>query len=482
MSYTVLSNESGIQVYYGTRWQNAEIIKKSLSNVLEKASVENDWICLETLNEYQKYGAFLVGSGVSFPSGIDRILSALDGKRFMLNVFARPISMGEINMEAERVEHLSESLQMVERTENTYGTQRRRISAANNMDVSEALDTLSAARRRLSEGLQTGLWETAVFISAPTSSERDQCALVFSTLLSNVRDERVEGAPTCIVRCMSAFAGQSSWSIPTVSLFHNPLPGLYRKSLANILTTNDLATIISPPGKEHRGYAVRHMGESAKSITPFSLFPPAGDSSREICLGRISTNEPFTIRIDDLRQHALVTGATQYGKSTTVKKMLIGAKSAQIPFIVIEAAKKDYWKLIKQSELQSLRVYSGGKDGLPLRINPFQPEVGTVLDYHIQGLIAVFLSLFNEDEPLPQIIQEMVYVAYEKFGWDTKSRITGMEERQYPTILDMLENLDESMCLAGNLCKLYDPSDYYEQIHRQMLYDLYNKLSNEVRT
>lgn len=73
-----------------------------------------------------------------------------------------------------------------------------------------------------------------------------------------------------------------------------------------------------------------------------------------------------------------------------------------VPFIVIESAKKQYCELLGDSRLSGkMKVYSGGYDTTLLQINPFQPETGTILDNHIQSLVALFVSLFDEPAPLP---------------------------------------------------------------------------------
>jgi hypothetical protein len=157
----------------------------------------------------------------------------------------------------------------------------------------------------------------------------------------------------------------------------------------------------------------------------------------------------YSLSINDFRQHAFVTGATQYGKSTTVQKLLVEAFKKNIPFVVLEAAKKDYWRLTNKRGMNRIPVYSAGMDARKLLINPFQPEDNTRLEFHIQSLINALLAMFVQDDPLPQILTNLVYMCYEKRGWMTSQRVSAKENREYPILSDMLENLDECISSIG---------------------------------
>lgn len=139
-----------------------------------------------------------------------------------------------------------------------------------------------------------------------------------------------------------------------------------------------------------------------------------------------------------------ITGFTQCGKSTTMQHIISEIVNEDVSFIVIESAKKQYCELLGDSRLSGkMKVYSGGYDTTLLQINPFQPETGTILDNHIQSLVALFVSLFDEPAPLPQIINLLVHKVYTSTGWNSKDRIKPNEEREYPTINTMIQLIDE---------------------------------------
>lgn len=449
LTLNILIDSNGINVFYGASYLHAPIIKNTLINSLCNPIVSNKWISPQVLAKNQQYGAFIVGSSRTIPFLWDQVLTALDGHQCMITILARTIQQQTIANDINSVNILSEQLQKVEHTESTYGGQRRRTSTTRNMDVADALDVLTSVKKQLLDGLKTHLWETVVYFSAPTEHEFNICSPIVAAAFSSQPDEHGVGIPASIVQCPIALINGAQWIIPCKKREGTNYSAIYSRTLVNTFTSGNLTALVSPPLKEHRGYSINHLGASANVVSPFASFSPSVINGKKFVLGRLQNNEPLLVSLDGLRQHVLVTGETQFGKSTTVKRMICGAWNLGIPFLVLEAAKKDYWKLKLQPGMERVRVYSGGDDGLPLRINPFQPEKNTILEYHIQSLITIMLSLFDSTDPLPQIIQDLVYRTYEKLGWNTKKRVTGTEESRYPTFSDMLENLDECIQEIG---------------------------------
>lgn len=107
----------------------------------------------------------------------------------------------------------------------------------------------------------------------------------------------------------------------------------------------------------------------------------------------------------------------------------------QIPFLVIESAKKEYWGLRKVDVfLNKLRIYTLGDETVsPLRFNPFELIVGVRVEAHIAKLQTCFEGALPHVGPLPSVIAEGLEVIYRENGWrlTDKSRGDGGIEPRY---------------------------------------------------
>ena len=241
--------------------------------------------------------------------------------------------------------------------------------------------------------------------------------------------------------------------VPEAFIGQKNFGGVYSNSLCNVVAASKAVPFFSLPYRSHLGFEVSHIGESKIDDGPFNRLAPDIDSlSYSFKLGAIDAGNEYMFPIHCMRQHVFITGATQFGKTTTIKKLLYESKKNNIGFIVIEAAKKEYWKLLENKCMRTVKVYSCGMDGGMLYINPFQPENNTMLDSHIQNLIHAFITMFDDGSPIPEIVSELVYRCYEKKGWGPKEVskiINNASKDSFPTLNDMLDNIEEVVDSIG---------------------------------
>lgn len=126
---------------------------------------------------------------------------------------------------------------------------------------------------------------------------------------------------------------------------------------------------------------------------------------------QILNNMPFTLSNNDLNKHTFICGLTGSGKTTSVKKIL---KESNVPFCVIEAAKKEYRNLS-----DDLTIYTFGRSQLNCpQINPFYVLPGVSLQTHIDFLKDLFNASFSLYGPMPYILEKCLYNVYKRFGWN----------------------------------------------------------------
>jgi hypothetical protein len=91
-----------------------------------------------------------------------------------------------------------------------------------------------------------------------------------------------------------------------------------------------------------------------------------------------------------------------------------------IPFLVLETAKKDYRKLLNSDVMDSpVDFYTPGSEGVvPIRLNPFELLPGVRVEYHIGALQTCFEAAIPLVGPLFAILEEALVSVYTELGWN----------------------------------------------------------------
>ena len=167
--------------------------------------------------------------------------------------------------------------------------------------------------------------------------------------------------------------------------------------------------------------------------------PPQAEND-ELHLGNFRRGGSALARVKDLSRHALITGFTGSGKTNTVLYLLDQLwRKHRIPFLVIEAAKKEYRALSRVSGFEDLLVFTlGDETGAPFRLNPFELIPGVRLEAHLGRLQACFDAALPQFGILPSIIAEAMENIYRARGWKATDRAEAVEKKIFPTMRDML--------------------------------------------
>ncbi len=173
-----------------------------------------------------------------------------------------------------------------------------------------------------------------------------------------------------------------------------------------------------------------------------------------IDLGRFHVGGRAYVSKNAFTKHALITGYTGSGKSNTSLYLLDQFwRKYQIPFLVIESAKKEYRGLRHVDVFQGpLRIYTLGNETLaPLRFNPFELIPGVRLELHLAHLQTCFEGALPPVGPLSSVIAEALELVYQRFGWrltDT-GREREEEPRRFPTMFDFYEVVERVVASRG---------------------------------
>ena len=243
----------------------------------------------------------------------------------------------------------------------------------------------------------------------------------------------------------------------------------YEGDLRIPVNSDELATLLSLPDRSVSGFSL----EKGKFYGVSDPFPPndcesvgcACDGAREIA------NSSFGFSKSDLNKHTFVCGITGCGKTTSVKSLL---KSAGVPYLVIECAKKEYRNI---KGINPLRVYTPGHPELnSLRFNPFYVLPGVSLHTHIDFLKDLFNASFSFYGPMTYILESALRRVYEKRGWDLTAgehpslvKAQSSSDRYNPEYLAEQYGIYEHCYLFPKMSDLL--AEMKEYIEKELSYD-----------
>lgn len=163
----------------------------------------------------------------------------------------------------------------------------------------------------------------------------------------------------------------------------------------------------------------------------------------QIHIGNFRRGGKALVQVKDLARHALITGFTGSGKTNTVLYLLDQLwRKQHIPFLVIEAAKKEYRALGRVKGFEDLLIFTlGDETASPFRLNPFELIPGVRLEAHLGRLQACFDAALPQFGILPSIIAEAMENIYTSRGWRSTDRADENDSRLFPTMRDMLSEV-----------------------------------------
>jgi hypothetical protein len=172
---------------------------------------------------------------------------------------------------------------------------------------------------------------------------------------------------------------------------------------------------------------------------------PSTAAADELHLGSFRRGGAVTVKLKHLTRHALVTGFTGAGKTNTVLYLLnqLWAERRRkglkpIPFLVIEAAKKEYRGLLGQPGFEDLLIFTLGDEVTsPFRLNPFELLSRVRLEAHLGKLQTCFDAALPQFGILPSIVAEGLESVYQDRRWKLTDRGREQKNRLFPTMRDM---------------------------------------------
>lgn len=281
-------------------------------------------------------------------------------------------------------------------------------------------------------------WTVARSIGAATTAGRDALAVEAGEReLPTGFDVRVPHSDTEVAAARRTFARLS------LSPWGNQLATSGKERLVYLVGAKGAAAAFRLPISVRGGIPGIAVRQPAPDFEPGPRPSEAADD--ELHLGTFRRGGAVTVKLRHLTRHALVTGFTGAGKTNTVLYLLnqLWAERKRkdllpIPFLVIEAAKKEYRGLLSQPGFEDLLVFSlGDETTSPFRLNPFELQPGVRLEAHLGHLQTCFDAALPQFGILPSIIAESLEMVYEDKGWHMTDRGRAQSDRLFPTMRDL---------------------------------------------
>ncbi|HRT84507.1 MAG TPA: ATP-binding protein [Bacteroidales bacterium] len=261
--------------------------------------------------------------------------------------------------------------------------------------------------QRYIKGFNAGLWETTITFVA---SDKITCDILGGTLLGELSKPS-----DCLLPPPRYYVDELK---PKQHLFipkNNSSNPIFPKALASYVTSEELSILASTPTESIPGFEIKEMPTLA--LTDIN--------NGEYVLGNITDHGNtipdayVSLSKKDLNKHLFVCGLTGSGKTTTVKYILKNLAQDNIPFLVLESAKRDYRQLLADESFKNMNVFTIGDATVsPIRFNPFYVQNGVHPLVHIDYLKAIFNASFALYGPMPHIIEKCLHRIYVKKGWN----------------------------------------------------------------
>lgn len=438
-AYILAKDRDGLRVYYGAEQRIAE---NPFSGIPECSATEEAWNVRRPFSFTGIVTGTLAGRHLA-----DLYASSPVQDGYIASVIF-PVSDAEIQSRINADRQLESFLAQYRSVRHVYGTQTQRVEETPVPEIEEAIVLLKEERETMEASQEGGYVRTCIRFGAMTEEDfRSTASILISAVHASDygrnQERRGEFQPVrMIVAAGECRDAAECLAIPCVDT-RGGEGGMQpeRTYTFTLQPAKGPASLCVPPLRSVPGFYVRNYNVTEESQEIFPLTAPiAGDAVR---IGSVIEQQgtDSLIPLSAINAHMFVAGASSSGKTTTVKALLKQLQDRGIPFLVLEAAKKEYAELIDL--VPGLRVYTPGHDGLPLTFNPMEPEEGTLIENHAEALTLALTGSMGGEEPIPTAMEGLIRMTYSRHGWEYGMLAYHDPSRPFPTLREALDMVPE---------------------------------------
>lgn len=312
---------------------------------------------------------------------------------------------------------------------------------------------------RFELGQGKGLFQTAVYISAPHLETYERLSLAMTSifqgnqmLFTPLQVQKIKLKGDDVLRLFDIHHTDIDGQLTTeLEVVHGIPIAKQQMACATLLNASELSLLAGLPSREVCGIRLR------KNVD-FAVNTHTANKDEDFEMGSIIQNgqvlEYSKVHLNKklLSQHIFISGVTGAGKTTTCQKILT---QSGLPFLVIEPAKTEYRGLYQMDD--SIQYYTVGNEKVsPFRLNPFELLPNEQLAGHIDMLKATFAAVFPMEASMPYLIEEAIVRSYELKGWDISTSTNFLydnpherPEECFPIMSELLEVLKRVIASKG---------------------------------
>ncbi len=421
LAFVMTRSNKQTGVYYGSD----TLSFSSFNNYLPEIELtDEEPVLLQTSNN-----GFAIGS-LSSEAFADSVLS-IDADYFYVACIIIPVDLMCINESLREINSDRGALNRFKSYTRTYGTATRRIEEIENSNISQALEALNETEQFFRDYSSEGFAKTIIRFGAQNNSDYEKLLAAIKSCMRVERADYIEP-----LRAFKLSGKEQDWpdhlSVPEITNNGSKI------RLLSIQPIADLKSICIPPLMSRGDYFVKNYVTNEDSITVFESPKTAG---KGIPFGKDKYNDTVFLPFELMCCHTAILGSAGGGKTTSVKNILLSLHEQNIPFLVIEAAKKEYFDL--SSVVPEMQIYTPGTNGNRLMINPLQPEDGTLIENQVDMLVKAITAAHGGEHPIPEGFEGLLRMTYERAGWDYGTLAFNDRSRPFPTFEDVYRNVDE---------------------------------------
>lgn len=312
---------------------------------------------------------------------------------------------------------------------------------------------------RFELGQGKGLFQTAVYISAPHLETYERLSLAMTSifqgnqmLFTPLQVQKIQLKDDDVLRLFDIHHTDIDGQLTTeLEVVHGIPITKQQMACVTLLNASELSLLAGLPSREVCGIRLR------KNVD-FAVNTHTANKDEDFEMGSIIQNgqvlEYSKVHLNKklLSQHIFISGVTGAGKTTTCQKILT---QSGLPFLVIEPAKTEYRSLYQIDD--SIQYYTVGNEKVsPFRLNPFELLPNEQLAGHIDMLKATFAAVFPMEASMPYLIEEAIVRSYELKGWDISTSTNFLYDNPYerpeecfPIMSELLEVLKQVIASKG---------------------------------
>ena len=437
----IVSDKNEVKLYFASEPLNISGFDSVLKSTIPEIKVSSDFVSKTDLARLARYGGVITGAFNLCKNIMDDALSFIKDKEAIIGIVAKPLSREFSVNYSNALSDLYELASSFDQINNSFGNATKNNISSQFPGVNTLKDYTEKQYKRIVNN-QNDLWESCVWFGSFEENLAKEIGGRVAGLLTAASDnECIEKGRYYLTLNTPLRNGELAISNAQYeNIGYELSPYLVKGSLKSLVTTNELATMFQLPTRSHLGINVINTNKTPNDIYLFDSNVPKTTGDAFVIGNECNTGQQYSFSLNDFSEHALITGGSGSGKTNTVKMLLENFYNKNIPFCVIEPSKKEYWHMI--NSVSNLIVYSSGYDAKQLKLNPLEPEDGIIIGNHIDDVMYALSGAFEMEEATRLTFIGLLKYTYTKFGWDHKE-IAYRQDKQYPTLNDMLECLNE---------------------------------------